>query len=839
MTKKITLYSPCDGVVSDIKEIEDTLFADRLLGDGFFIKPTSEEFYSPVDGKITQIFYTKHAFYFKVDEIDILMHIGLDTVTLEGKPFKVAVKENMQVNHETLIVEVDLNKILESKIKTDTPIVFSSNHDISFKLLKFGNVLAGEPICEINYSTEKSNAEKEVLPVSFTGKYDSLAFEINNLIGGRENYKKFYNCMTRLRIIIRDKNLVNIEKIKKIPILKGTNWNGEELQIIIGGEVYKVRESLEHFLQNNSEKNFVTNSKKGITWHAKLLAGLGGIVTPILPVIIGVGLLKAIASVLQISGAIQTIPTGTLATDLSNYYLSSLIVYLISDVGLIMIGFFFGYSTIKYLGGNTYVGGLIALTLVAPSLFNGKFAFTYFTLLNVGVGIKGYTSSVIPQVGAAFIYFYFDKWVQKWIPKSVDIIFRHTLAMAFTTLVVFLLVGPFLGFFEAVLGNGVKFLNTLPFGIGTSIYSGLRQILVLTGLHTAVTSLIGSAGWYSGQSFNLMLAVPLAVFGQIGSGVGIICRTKNSNIRAAAYGSLPAAVFGITEPIVYGVNLPKVRTFFLGCIGAASAGLVAGIVGVNGYSGAGQGVLFFTGMFPTDNTTLTTSLLVKNILGYSASMLVAIVVSFSLVILFYKERVDEVKGTKKLNRQILSILIKKYNLSKYDIDEYFKKEFNVLENLITDKDKSKIKKLDNLINKKIKLQIKITKIQGKEDRLREKYSSLANKYYLRKNIVKVAYYNELFYAVNLSKNLIELNSKLNLVNLEMEEFKSWLDMIINNYLKNSTALIEKINSKTNSSDFDNIYPNYFNTINSMNISYQITEPMDVNWSFKKSKLKNI
>ncbi|ATX71259.1 glucose PTS transporter subunit IIA [Spiroplasma clarkii] len=833
MSKKINVYAPCDGYVDKIQNIEDQTFADGLLGDGFFIKPESNKFYSPVKGKLTQIFNTKHAFYISSEGINILMHIGIDTVKLAGKPFQVVATEGSHVDQNGVLVEVDLTNISNQKIKTETPVVFQSQPGLKITWIKTGKVKQGDLICEVNFEVEDKTSNKTVMPVNFTGKYETVAMEINNFVGGKANYKKFYNCMTRLRIIIKDKNAVAIDKIKKISIVKGINWNGEELQIIIGGEVYKVREALEKYLDdlNNQQLNIRVN--KSTTFSAKILAALGGIVTPILPILMGAGLLKALVSVLQISGAIQTIPSGTLAANLGAYDLFSVIMYLISDVGLLMIGFFFGYSTVRYLGGSTYVGGLVALTLVAPALFSGQFAFIYFTVLNVKVGIRGYTSSVVPQVGAAFIYFYFDKWVQKWMPKSVDIIFRPALSVLFTTLIVFMIVGPILGFFEAMVGNGVKYLETAPLGIGTAVYSGLRQMLVLTGLHTTVTSLIGAAGWYSGQSFNLMMAVSLAVFGQIGSGVGVVVRTKNSNIRAAAYGALPAAVFGITEPIIYGVNLPKVRPFFFGCLGAACAGLVAGIIGVNAYSGAGQGVLFFTGMFPTDDSTLTSAMLVKNVLGYVASMLVAILVPLGLVILFYKERVAELKGTKKLNNLVYKVLVKKFNFSKNQDLETLTLDLNKLTDCVSGENSKKIKKLDTLFNKKVKIQILITKVQSNEDKIKEKFATFANKNYVKGRQANVVKYNNLYHQVDFKKKYLQLNAELNNINQEMKELENWFNALQANYLKDVESILEKLNDRTNSKIFKPLVNNYFNVINSFPISYQMVEALPIEFKLNK------
>lgn len=151
----VKLYSPIDGTVTPISEVADPVFSQKMMGDGFGVEPMNGEVYSPVDAKILSVFPTKHALGLKLNNgVDLLIHIGIDTVELEGKPFEVLVEEGEQVTPETLLVKVDLEALKEAG-KKDTVIIAFTNMEVveSYNLTATGDMKHGELIGEI--STEK------------------------------------------------------------------------------------------------------------------------------------------------------------------------------------------------------------------------------------------------------------------------------------------------------------------------------------------------------------------------------------------------------------------------------------------------------------------------------------------------------------------------------------------------------------------------------------------------------------------------------------------------------------------------------------------------------------
>ncbi|GEP19806.1 N-acetylglucosamine-specific PTS transporter subunit IIBC [Pediococcus argentinicus] len=140
------LYSVVHGALMDISEVNDATFAQKMLGDGFAVEPTDSQVVAPVDGTIMSVFPTKHAIAIKSDEgLEILVHMGIDTVQLDGKPFKVNVSENDHIKHGDVIANMDLDKVRDAG-KDTTIMVIITNMDqvISYKNESDQNIKANE-----------------------------------------------------------------------------------------------------------------------------------------------------------------------------------------------------------------------------------------------------------------------------------------------------------------------------------------------------------------------------------------------------------------------------------------------------------------------------------------------------------------------------------------------------------------------------------------------------------------------------------------------------------------------------------------------------------------------
>lgn len=150
--KTVELYNPVDGEVIPMEEVSDPVFAQKMMGDGFGVQPSNGQIYSPVAGKVASVFPTKHALGLELDNgIEVLVHIGVDTVELEGGPFEIHVSEGDNVDSDTLLATVDFDAVKEAG-KEDTVIIVFTNMDVveDFSLSKQGQSTHGEAIGEVS-----------------------------------------------------------------------------------------------------------------------------------------------------------------------------------------------------------------------------------------------------------------------------------------------------------------------------------------------------------------------------------------------------------------------------------------------------------------------------------------------------------------------------------------------------------------------------------------------------------------------------------------------------------------------------------------------------------------
>lgn len=149
--KEINIYAMCDGELVSIEEVPDEVFAQKMMGDGFAIRPTSGAMHSPVDGQIDNIFPTKHALSFTASNLEVLLHMGIDTVSLEGKPFTIHVNENTKVTSTDHIADVNLLELDEHNKEKDMIIVFTNGTEVIDKLtfIASGEVKQGDLVATI------------------------------------------------------------------------------------------------------------------------------------------------------------------------------------------------------------------------------------------------------------------------------------------------------------------------------------------------------------------------------------------------------------------------------------------------------------------------------------------------------------------------------------------------------------------------------------------------------------------------------------------------------------------------------------------------------------------
>ncbi|QBQ07832.1 PTS system, beta-glucoside IIABC component [Spiroplasma gladiatoris] len=829
--EKIQIYAPVEGYVKKIEEISDSAFSSKALGEGVFIEPNSNLIYSPLyESKIELIIDTLHAFYFSSNNVNVLMHIGLETVNLEGKPFKLLKKQGEKILLNEQLINVDWNLIDSKKMSRSTPILVDTSNFKTFKIT-YKNinkiVKKGELIYEVEYELKEQKPidNKKVILEKRESKYKTIAYEYLAAIGGRSNQSLCHNCMTRLRFKIINKNLVNEKAIKKIELTKGINWNGEELQIIIGGEVYKVKDECQIIIEDR-ETNEIKSTKKinKTPVKKKIMGAITAIVFPTVPILIGTGVISGIQAILVISKVIVNPAQGQSIMELD---LFSALMYIMSKVGIELVGIVFLSSTVKYFKGDPWLAIWLGIALSSRYLFGN--GWTLFTIFDNPITIKTYEGTVLPMICAGILLVFIDKWIKKWMPTSVDIVFRPALVFLIVFVTMLFTVGPLFRIIEQLIAKFVILLGKIPFGLGMGIFAMIWQPLILTGTHVAVIAVI-TLPMNVGDPSAMYAACQIGIMGQIGAVIAVAILTKNQKTKQAVFAALPGAIFGITEPIVYGVNLPKIKPFLYGCLGGLVGGILAGFLKVEQYRRTGTGIMSYMGLELGWGTAFGV-----------ISGLVALVFALLITLLFFKDRKFEHIGYKENNKILLQVLKRNLNLSDSELKNYeneLKNKYEVIKKFIPSY-KEYEKSLIELQKKELKKQLMINKFENKKEK---KYNKA--KKYEYKNLDK-------FNILATKYNKLKLSDKYEIIVQQikvLEEKNKMSEIIVSEFNKNSLLEINNFINKINVNDnsiLKTFYNNYWNSLYSIDISFAIAEPMNIDYSKKeylnlmsKENLKN-
>lgn len=831
---ELKIYAPVDCEIKEIEKCSDKVFASRTLGNGIVIIPKNNLFYSPLDkGTVELIFDTKHAIYFKQDKFNLLLHVGMDTVKLEGKPFEIFIKKDDQISTTNKILSVDLEMLKKENISIETPLMVeeTSDYKIDVKILK-RTAKAGELIAIFEIKNIKVQDKNDLNIKNITNKFQDTAKEIKTILGDDNNYSSPYNCMTRFRTVIKDKKKVSLSKLKKIALVKDALFQGNELQIIIGGEVVKVVEEFNK-LKGFSKKsldtpNTIINLDK-INIGRKILMTITGVISPILGIFIAAGLFAGIYSILSETKVIHQIDD---LSKISEHDIFSAIMFVLFKFILSSIGIFFIVSIVKYFDGNIYFALAVGIALTSrgwipvtegikePELasfgkwinYGGKSGFLLFNIQTLPIVVGSYEGGVLPFITAGAFIIILDKWVGKWISPLVDTIFRGFIVVSLTLIITWFAFGPIMGLVEFGMFKIFSLFEKIPFGIGVGLYAMFWQPLVLTGTHIAISTPIDLSLW-QGNASLLYPAYNIAIFTQVGAAIAIAIRTKNFSFKRVAIASTAGSFFGISEPIIYGVTLPKLKPFVIACLVAFPIGVLSGLLKIKLDYPSGWGVFEIVGY---ETTFKKGQIIVIWILSFSSSLLINF--------FFYKERKNELKHMKKginlINKSILFKdkkdkkenylkLIERFDLELKDILQS-KKDYNNYEKYL-----SQISELE------LKLKLLEEREQKKKEQLFKKLNHLKTLYDKKQNdkiLEKFKTLNNFYNHYNLDLKKEDVRNNISSLQNKNLNFVNALTTKKNKIYSNTITKLKDIGQVKE--EFKNIF---YNAIYCVEISFQILD----------------
>ena len=477
-------------------------------------------------------------------------------------------------------------------------------------------------------------------------KYDGLARIIIQNVGGRENIISLTHCITRLRFKLKDESKANTDILKATDGIVTVMKAGGQYQVVIGNhvaDVYDVVCEHAHIVGDAPTASDDGGSEEKMSLGVRLMDIISGVFQPCLFVLSAAGIIKGLLALwVFIAGQ-----SGIDVTTQGAYQ----IWYAIGDGFFYYFPIILGYTAAKKFKSNEFVGMALGVGLVYPNmvaitggdvlgsvLAGTAFQMDYYTTffgIPVIMPASGYTSSVVPIILAVALAAWIEKQLKKVIPTVVKAFLTPFFTLVIAMPLTYLVIGPV----ATVVCNAITLLfsaiYSLPVvgGLVAGVFIGaLWQVLVIFGLHWALIPL-GILNYATLGYDNVLSPYFCVSFAQSMAVLGIICKTKDKKLKDMAVPAFISGMFGVTEPCIYGITLPKKKPFIISCIGGAVGGGIIGFAGVKSFTMGGLGLFGLPSYIDSANQSM------YSLIWVCIGTLVAMAVSFILTFITYKDDV--------------------------------------------------------------------------------------------------------------------------------------------------------------------------------------------------------
>jgi PTS system beta-glucosides-specific IIC component len=417
-------------------------------------------------------------------------------------------------------------------------------------------------------------------------KYEQNGPEIVAGVGGMENIRSVYHCVTRVRFDLIDNTKADPTALKAIAPVMGTNVQGEQFQVIIGNDVARVFEAMTAAYPalktmapgaaDAAPAADTTKKGKRPNPFSRLLDFIAGVFAPILPAIAGAGLLKGfLALFVSLGWASNTTDTYAILSAIADgvfYFLPMLVAV----------------SAARKFGANMFVAMGVAGALLYPSLVTLMAAGDPVDFLGVPVTAVSYGSTVIPILLAIWLMSWVEKGMNRITPGAIKTLVVPLVTLFVVVPITLVVLGPLGSFVGGGLSGGINWLLDNGGVFAGIILGGLLPLIVMTGMHYALVPFIITNLATLGFDKFLPLTY-VSNMGQAGAAFGVALRTKSKSLKSLAFSTSFTALMGVTEPAMYGVNLRFKKPFIAGMIGSAAGGAIMMGFGVKAYVLAANG----------------------------------------------------------------------------------------------------------------------------------------------------------------------------------------------------------------------------------------------------------
>lgn len=456
--------------------------------------------------------------------------------------------------------------------------------------------------------------------------YQQTAEEIVKHIGGKENISHLEHCSTRLRFTLHDDSKVDIKYLEQMEGVMGVRQN-VQTQIIIGNDVVEVYDKVKEIVGEVSG----SGTKKKQKWSAVFLDFIIAVFQPTIPAVAGGGILRSLLLLFEMVGVMDSSSQTFQVLDL------------VGMAPLYFLPIIVAITTANKLKVNALVAASAVGALILPDMtaLLGEGA----SLFSLSIQNIEYDSQVFPAILLVLLYAVVEKFVSKRAPKAIRIFFVPLVSLAISVPVTLLVLGP-IGFVVGEqLASFILFVFYRVGWIATALLAAILPFMVVTGMHKAMIPYAVSSMSGMGRELLYLPASLAHNIAESGACFAVAVRSKDEKLKATAISAGISALFGITEPALYGVTILHKRVLYSVIAGCLVGGAFIGIMAVEAFALVGPGVASITMFANPDNS--------MNLVWAIATLGLSFVVAFISSFILWKEEEKSVEEQEEVTEEFL------------------------------------------------------------------------------------------------------------------------------------------------------------------------------------------
>lgn len=397
-------------------------------------------------------------------------------------------------------------------------------------------------------------------------KYEILAKQIVQNVGGKDNIQSLVHCATRLRFKLHDQAKAQLQELEKLDGVLGVVEKGGQVQVIIGNAVPDVYETIGEVCGVSLEGSVPDDTTEKGTWFNKIIDIISSLFTPIIGVMCGSGVLKGLLMILTYFEILA-------ATD-TTYR----ILYASADAMFYFLPILLAITSAKKFNANMFLAVTIAGVMVYPDITALTASGEAIDFIGIPVTMVSYSSTVIPIIVTVLFLAQVEKLLKKIIPNAVRTFVNPCLALVIVVPIAFIIIGPIVTVIANTLASGYETIYNFSPIIAGAFVGAAWQLLVIVGVHwTFVPISINNISIFGRDTMTAMLAP--SNFSQAGASLGVFLKSKDAKVKQIAGSAAIVGIFGITEPTIYGITLKYKKPFVIACICGGVGGAIAGAAG--------------------------------------------------------------------------------------------------------------------------------------------------------------------------------------------------------------------------------------------------------------------